>query len=101
MLRRPPRSPLFPYTTLFRSTVAADGNHVEDRHLTPDRSVLQPQLCPAGFARRAEWNLGPGAGVVIVDPGLEHVHRILLTSLLRHAEPPSSYRPGSLLLVRS
>src|SRR3712207_8248930 len=25
MIRRPPRSTLFPYTTLFRSSVAADG----------------------------------------------------------------------------
>src|SRR5256885_13026704 len=26
MIRRPPRSTLFPYTTLFRSTVDSDGN---------------------------------------------------------------------------
>src|SRR5690554_7580693 len=41
MVRRPPRSPLFPYTTLFRSelrrwsTVAAPG----EVHLTLDRAV--------------------------------------------------------------
>src|SRR5438270_8987785 len=31
----PPRSPLFPYTTLFRSDEAADGNgeHREQRHV--------------------------------------------------------------------
>src|SRR3712207_8765385 len=28
MIRRPPRSTLFPYTTLFRSLVLADGNEV-------------------------------------------------------------------------
>src|SRR3712207_8087004 len=28
MIRRPPRSTLFPYTTLFRSEISADGNHV-------------------------------------------------------------------------
>src|SRR3712207_7349329 len=27
MMRRPPRSPLFPYTTLFRSDPPADGVH--------------------------------------------------------------------------
>src|SRR2546430_5317561 len=27
MIRRPPRSTLFPYTTLFRSRRAADGSH--------------------------------------------------------------------------
>src|SRR5258708_26614093 len=29
MIRRPPRSPLFPYTTLFRSVVLSDGELVE------------------------------------------------------------------------
>src|SRR3712207_8353786 len=29
MIRRPPRSTLFPYTTLFRSTVADDGRGVD------------------------------------------------------------------------
>src|SRR2546427_4279704 len=27
MIRRPPRSTLFPYTTLFRSAIIADGHH--------------------------------------------------------------------------
>src|SRR5947207_7249924 len=30
MIRRPPRSPLFPYTTLFRSGQRLDGLHVVD-----------------------------------------------------------------------
>src|SRR3712207_8250482 len=37
MIRRPPRSTLFPYTTLFRSlfaVVAGDLAHVEDRFVT-------------------------------------------------------------------
>src|SRR2546426_6178313 len=36
MIRRPPRSTLFPYTTLFRSLRA-----VEDRHLAEARAGLQ------------------------------------------------------------
>src|SRR5688572_31944781 len=52
MIRRPPRSTLFPYTTLFRSgpgrvvgsgldvTLHAD---VEDEHLTPRRADLRPR----------------------------------------------------------
>src|SRR2546430_9028538 len=35
MIRRPPRSTLFPYTTLFRSAVGA--GLFEERHLTGDR----------------------------------------------------------------
>src|SRR5207253_10922406 len=31
MIRRPPRSTLFPYTTLFRSTKTLPGNIVEER----------------------------------------------------------------------
>src|SRR3712207_9398076 len=30
MIRRPPRSTLFPYTTLFRSTLYGDGKQVRD-----------------------------------------------------------------------
>src|SRR2546422_11027422 len=32
MIRRPPRSTLFPYTTLFRSERSLDGRHHEERH---------------------------------------------------------------------
>src|SRR3712207_8450866 len=36
MIRRPPRSTLFPYTTLFRSTEeAGDGSHVAVQQLVP------------------------------------------------------------------
>src|SRR3712207_6997870 len=44
MIRRPPRSTLFPYTTLFRSVVIPDtfrdqktGADVESRDLTPEQ----------------------------------------------------------------
>src|SRR5438270_2675501 len=33
MIRRPPRSTLFPYTTLFRSQSRKDINHGPDQHL--------------------------------------------------------------------
>src|SRR2546426_7776654 len=50
MIRRPPRSTLFPYTTLFRSPRPRDG----DRH---ERAIGRPGRlrCPAGLAagRRA------------------------------------------------
>src|SRR3712207_4350949 len=35
MIRRPPRSTLFPYTTLFRSSVAANGSEREHRVFRP------------------------------------------------------------------
>src|SRR2546430_12791215 len=39
MIRRPPRSTLFPYTTLFRSKVSADRQVVERRHELPAREI--------------------------------------------------------------
>src|SRR6266511_6476466 len=45
MIRRPPRSTLFPYTTLFRSRPEDGGPHL------PDRSAAAP-VGPAGQSRR-------------------------------------------------
>src|SRR2546427_7821067 len=47
MIRRPPRSTLFPYTTLFRSQIARrrqealQGHEVRQDHLQPPRPMLQ------------------------------------------------------------
>src|SRR3712207_6945807 len=45
MIRRPPRSTLFPYTTLFRSRLLVDAGGVllEDVVATGPRRVLQPE----------------------------------------------------------
>src|SRR5438034_6092180 len=48
MVRRPPRSTLFPYTTLFRSVLAADDEHVVD---PPVEAVRQPRIRPPARAR--------------------------------------------------
>src|SRR3712207_8643184 len=42
MIRRPPRSTLFPYTTLFRSFVFWAAHHLWARRLVVDRTPLQP-----------------------------------------------------------
>src|SRR2546422_5895313 len=56
MIRRPPRSTLFPYTTLFRSsfrgpTVFVAPRNLSERFLatlemTPERSLARGGLCP-------------------------------------------------------
>src|SRR5438093_6931386 len=49
MLRRPPRSTLFPYTTLFRSEVLDDPGSFktkEESKLGVLEYILQPQLYP-------------------------------------------------------
>src|SRR4051812_49712503 len=43
MIRRPPRSTLFPYTTLFRSTSVAVRDDPIDDHRA-DRPVAEPRL---------------------------------------------------------
>src|SRR2546430_12437630 len=35
MIRRPPRSTLFPYTTLFRSSQLAEGREMDFAHVVP------------------------------------------------------------------
>src|SRR6266550_5780924 len=37
MIRRPPRSTLFPYTTLFRSALELEGGDADLRHLPEER----------------------------------------------------------------
>src|SRR5260370_27276892 len=54
MIRRPPRSTLFPYTTLFRSRGAEDGarqtadasdhHHDEDFNRFPEREVVRGKI---------------------------------------------------------
>src|SRR3712207_9115344 len=52
MIRRPPRSTLFPYTTLFRSDVAQDGVHVDPRAaLDAVREAGTEQLLDVRHAR--------------------------------------------------
>src|SRR5260370_10631864 len=65
MIRRPPRSTLFPYTTLFRSVqVLASGQE------TPERSLVFPldwvvQVAPPSVVRRIV-SLNPTATPVLV-----------------------------------
>src|SRR3989449_9008268 len=71
MIRRPPRSTLFPYTTLFRSAYCGrvdravhdvgEAAHAE-RHAAPDRLIEDRlgQLGDAFHERRAAGHDGPG-----------------------------------------
>src|SRR2546430_6842604 len=56
MIRRPPRSTLFPYTTLFRSRDAVRCHRqLRHRHgLTAAAPLAQPPLDHAGAAARSE-----------------------------------------------
>src|SRR3712207_7507664 len=72
MIRRPPRSTLFPYTTLFRSAVGLRGRQAEDavrswNALRASRR-LHLALAPHGLARlvpKLQEHYGPDAPRVI------------------------------------
>src|SRR3712207_6183642 len=79
MIRRPPRSTLFPYTTLFRS------HRVEERHARFERVGharavgLREQVVDEVDARvevlETSKRLGPGRLGVALAPGVERVAR--------------------------
>src|SRR2546422_5156932 len=54
MIRRPPRSTLFPYTTLFRSLVADERGQEVDRGQLLGLRLEQARLEAGGHARAAE-----------------------------------------------
>src|SRR5438093_9533932 len=63
MLRLPPRSTLFPYTTLFRSLHALVEGGVEDRHL---RHVAQ-QVAHRPVALHVGWVVQRGEVEAVLD----------------------------------
>src|SRR2546425_9664937 len=54
MIRRPPRSTLFPYTTLFRSLIVASRDWAQRTRRMYEGRVLEPRLT-------APWSLRSGA----------------------------------------
>src|SRR2546426_5876251 len=54
MIRRPPRSTLFPYTTLFRSYLHPESEHdgAPGGARTPDHRIRSPVLYPAELRAR-------------------------------------------------
>src|SRR3712207_8523815 len=70
MIRRPPRSTLFPYTTLFRSQVANQGVRVPRLrgHRRPGGRPRQGRrAAPGGARRRVQRDRAPRRGVLLRD----------------------------------
>src|SRR3712207_7210968 len=59
MIRRPPRSTLFPYTTLFRSKAVAGGNQVDRRAHQGDAHDLPVGEQPGQLLRAEAVQPGP------------------------------------------
>src|SRR2546422_7126748 len=84
MIRRPPRSTLFPYTTLFRSRQRGRGRllagHEEREHLVEQLRVAHGRaLLVAGVDQEREdvaaarGPLGAAAGDLVAQDGLDRV----------------------------
>src|SRR3712207_8800554 len=74
MIRRPPRSTLFPYTTLFRSVMAgllAERGYVGSRTGVQGRFGLLNALLGEGNYDPAAGSAGLGEGWAIADPGAD------------------------------
>src|SRR5258705_9188964 len=70
MIRRPPRSTLFPYTTLFRSRAEAEWHHQADRWREPGPRRERRLRRPRGAAARRRSSRG-------LAPRRVEVHRAL------------------------
>src|SRR2546429_3382978 len=78
MIRRPPRSTLFPYTTLFRSQGLVQGNYVTPQEFINARASAEQ--AEAAY-RRAAINLSytdirAGVGIGKVDRSEEHTSEL-------------------------
>src|SRR5258706_7370130 len=54
MIRRPPRSTLFPYTTLFRSLIAHNRDDLEELKRRGDRNYYEFKITKSKTAQRSE-----------------------------------------------
>src|SRR2546430_6460593 len=100
MIRRPPRSTLFPYTTLFRSRLGADADvdaHVEPSlPLLADRERIERALTAMVLRAR-------GLGPVRIDAGRQGVMaevRVHWTGDPRSEEHTSELQSQSNLVCR-
>src|SRR3712207_7675167 len=85
MIRRPPRSTLFPYTTLFRSDPAAPP--------APPVTGTQIQMESTAYCLRGQTATGvqAGPGVVAVDPNVIPLGRDRKSTRLNSSHANISY----------
>src|SRR2546427_11146235 len=98
MIRRPPRSTLFPYTTLFRSTPGFIVNHAGRAFVPESLRVLAEGVADFATIDRilvdaAGFRLGPFGLLDLV--GLDVAHAVMKSMYSQYYEEPE-YRPSFL-----
>src|SRR5687767_5939006 len=89
MILRPPRSTLFPYTTLFRSTVAHLQDGIDDEFpVLKARSKISWTAESAAHANEMGKRAHSGPFIVVAQKSR--------VALVREAKPPSAADPGNL-----
>src|SRR2546426_10643370 len=86
MIRRPPRSTLFPYTTLFRSAhhlVPGRLGHFPERHVARDAGVVDQDVDRAALA----LDLGALARAVVVIDDIDRIRREAVAAAFHLLEP--------------
>src|SRR3712207_7005480 len=102
MIRRPPRSTLFPYTTLFRSSHVGPPAHAADSDVRGGRQAeVAPHLRLVADERQAALRLGLADAVDGVGRSEEHTselqsrHYLVCRLLLEKKTSPNSSRSVS------
>src|SRR5260221_7704223 len=98
MIRRPPRSTLFPYTTLFRSDPGAIGFYRgNDLHGGNDLQLIWPWQ---DTNRRFSW-LKASTFALMLLPAIRSAYQLqVVSSVQRSAEHTSELQPHSDLVCR-
>src|SRR5437870_6321132 len=96
MLRRPPRSTLFPYTTLFRSAAGQGANNFGRA------AVMARRLVEAGVSRSEEHTSElQSRGHLVCRLLLEKKKNIIISVLIDHAVPLMHFSGPLVLLLPS
>src|SRR2546430_9538313 len=112
MIRRPPRSTLFPYTTLFRSPPGArfiDAMGIGDHQIVIDVPANRPDLlCHKGVARELGASLGapvklppiPGAKPLSLSPAVRQSARGVVDGVEVRLEDPEGAPRYMIAVIR-
>src|SRR5260370_27843728 len=76
MIRRPPRSTLFPYTTLFRSAAAIVDPSERQRQPAHDEPHQGPEICLHSGTVDERWAQNDGPGVKANFRSEEHTSEL-------------------------